>query len=44
MFDTFNEFELLDQIPEIDILTSLFNEKMEGVNVALKAIALTSQR
>lgn len=39
MFDTFNEFELLDQIPEIDILTSRFNEKMEGVNVALKAIA-----
>lgn len=38
MFDTFNEFELLDQIPEIDILTDRFNEKMEGVNVALKAI------
>ena len=39
MFDTFNEFELLNQVPEPDILTARFNEKMQGVNVALKSIA-----
>ena len=39
MYDTFNEFEILAQVPDIELLTSRFQEKMEGVNIQLKILA-----
>lgn len=39
MYDTFNEFEILNQMPDLDLLTSRFYEKMAGVNDALKALS-----
>ena len=38
MYDTFTEFEILDQIPDLNLITSRFNEKMAGVNEPLKAL------
>lgn len=38
MYDTFTEFEILDQIPDMNLITSRFNEKMTGVNEPLKAL------
>ena len=38
MYDTFNEFEVLNQMPDIDVLSARFKEKLEGVNVSLKSL------
>lgn len=38
MYDTFNEFEILDKMPDLELLTARFKEKMDGVNVALKSL------
>ena len=39
MYDTFNEFEILDMMPDLELLATRFNEKMQGINVRLKTLA-----
>ena len=39
MYDTFNEFEILDKMPDLELLTTRFKEKMDGVNESLKSLA-----
>ena len=38
MIDTFTEFEVLDQVPTVEMLSDRYKEKLSGVSTAIKAL------